>query len=125
MPRTPAVKTVKNFPHKIRELPNEWITLPDGARLAARIWMPRDADQHPVPVILEYLPYRKRDGTFVRDELTHPYLAGHGYACVRVDMRGASAGAEPPQHAAVGRAIAGSGRKGLIRRDVRTGETSN
>jgi predicted acyl esterase len=24
----------------------------------------------------------------VRDALTHPYLAGHGYACVRVDMRG-------------------------------------
>jgi len=41
-----------------------------------------------VPAILEYLPYRKRDGTHVRDALTHPYLAGHGYACVRVDMRG-------------------------------------
>ncbi|WP_340147095.1 CocE/NonD family hydrolase [Halomonas sp. PA16-9] len=24
----------------------------------------------------------------MRDELTHPYFAGHGYACVRVDMRG-------------------------------------
>ena len=30
----------------------------------------------------------KRDGTVVRDHLTHPYLAGHGYACARVDMRG-------------------------------------
>jgi len=25
-------------------------------------------------------PYRKRDGTYERDALTHPYLAGHGYA---------------------------------------------
>ena len=41
-----------------------------------------------MPAILEYLPYRKRDGTAWRDALTHPYLAGHGYACVRVDMRG-------------------------------------
>ena len=47
--------------------------------------MPR---QNPVPAILEYLPYRKRDGTYERDALTHPYLAGHGYAGVRVDLRG-------------------------------------
>ena len=47
-----------------------------------------DAIDHPVPVILEHLPYRKRDGTIVRDEFTHPWMAGHGYACIRVDMRG-------------------------------------
>ena len=44
--------------------------------------------ENPVPAILEHLPYRKRDGTTARDALTHPYFAGHGYACVRVDMRG-------------------------------------
>ncbi|MEO6300851.1 MAG: CocE/NonD family hydrolase, partial [Paracoccaceae bacterium] len=37
---------------------------------------------------LEYIPYRKRDGTLPRDEMMHAYVAGHGYACVRVDMRG-------------------------------------
>jgi predicted acyl esterase len=52
--------------------------------LAARIWLPDDAEQNPVPAILEYLPYRKRDGTYERDALTHPYLAGHGSASVRV-----------------------------------------
>ena len=82
------MKTVKKFPRKVREIENTFITLPDGTRLAARIWLPADADKNPVPAILEYLPYRKRDGTHVRDALTHPYLAGHGYACVRVDMRG-------------------------------------
>ena len=41
-----------------------------------------------MPALLEYLPYRKHDGTHERDALTHPYLAGHGYAAVRVDIRG-------------------------------------
>lgn len=76
------------FPHQIREIENTWIPLADGTRLAARIWLPLDAENNPVPALLEYLPYRKNDGTAVRDALRHPYLAGHGYACVRVDMRG-------------------------------------
>ena len=44
--------------------------------------------QHPVPGIFEFLPYRLNDGTAVRDSRHFPYLAGHGYGCVRVDMRG-------------------------------------
>ncbi|HEY9346697.1 MAG TPA: CocE/NonD family hydrolase, partial [Inquilinus sp.] len=76
------------FPRPVREIENIFITLSDGCRLAARIWLPEDAEADPVPAILEYLPYRKREGTSERDTLTHPYVAGHGYACVRVDMRG-------------------------------------
>src|SRR5215467_14497484 len=60
----------------------------DGTRLAARLWLPDDAEQNPVPALLEYLPYRKRDGTAERDSLTHPWYAAHGYASVRVDNRG-------------------------------------
>jgi len=82
------VKTVTEFPRKIREIENTFIPLKDGTRLAARIWLPEDAENNPVPAILEYLPYRKRDGTCDRDALTHPYFAGHGYAAVRVDIRG-------------------------------------
>ena len=78
----------EDFPEAVREIENAWIRLADGCHLAARIWMPDSADARPVPAILEYLPYRKRDQTAPRDELTHPYLAGHGYACVRVDIRG-------------------------------------
>ena len=77
-----------DFPRRVREIENTWIPLPDGVKLAARIWLPEDADADPVPAILEYLPYRKRDGTVERDHMTHPYFAGHGYAGVRVDMRG-------------------------------------
>ena len=79
---------ITRFPRAVREIVNADIPLSDGTRLAARIWLPEDAEQNPVPAILEYLPYRKRDGTSERDALTHPYFAGHGYACVRVDMRG-------------------------------------
>jgi putative CocE/NonD family hydrolase len=77
------------FPHKIRVIEHAPIKLSDGVTLSAMIWLPQDAEENPVPAILEYLPYRKRDGTTERDALTHPYFAGHGYACVRVDMRGA------------------------------------
>jgi hypothetical protein len=62
--------------------------MPDGARLAARIWLPEDAEDDPVPAVLEYIPYRKGDATAARDAVRHPWLAGHGYAAVRVDMRG-------------------------------------
>lgn len=79
---------ITDFPHKIIDLPDVGIPMPDGIRLSARIWMPDDAAVRPVPAVLEYIPYRKRDGTLVRDELMHPYVAGQGYACVRVDMRG-------------------------------------
>ena len=71
----------------VREIENLFITLRDATKLAARIWLPEDAEQNPVPAILEYLPYRKRDGTAPRDALTHPFIAGYGYACVRVDIR--------------------------------------
>ncbi|KQV38563.1 MULTISPECIES: CocE/NonD family hydrolase [unclassified Rhizobium] len=67
---------------------NEWIVLKDGTRLAARIWMPEGADKAPVPAVFEYLPYRKRDGTCLRDESTYPVFAEAGIAGVRVDIRG-------------------------------------
>ncbi|MEM7112059.1 MAG: CocE/NonD family hydrolase [Chloroflexota bacterium] len=76
------------FPNQIRVIENESIYMQDGTRLAAKIWLPVDAEQHPVPALLEYLPYRKNDWTAWRDSIRHPYLAGHGYAAVRVDMRG-------------------------------------
>lgn len=67
---------------------NIWIPMSDGSRLAATIWIPVDADENPVPAILEYIPYRKNDFTAIRDSVRHPYFAGHGYASIRVDIRG-------------------------------------
>jgi putative CocE/NonD family hydrolase len=72
----------------VRTIRHAWIPMSDGCRLAARIWLPEDAEEDPVPGILEYIPYRKNDATASRDARIHPYFAMHGYAAVRVDMRG-------------------------------------
>jgi hypothetical protein len=67
---------------------NLFIPLADGTRLAARLWLPDGAETGPVPAVLEYIPYRKRDGTRGRDDPMHGYFARHGLAAIRVDMRG-------------------------------------
>jgi len=76
----------KSLPHEVLDIENVWITLADGCRLAARIWLPKGLQS--VPAILEYIPYRKRDFMRRRDEGMHHWFAGHGYAAIRVDMRG-------------------------------------
>ena len=78
----------ERFPHRIKEDSQVSIPLSDGTRLAGRVWRPEAADLHPVPAILEFVPYRQRDLTAVRDSIHHPYFAGHGFAGVRVDLRG-------------------------------------
>jgi putative CocE/NonD family hydrolase len=84
-----AVATIQTeFPFAVKTIENVFVPLPDGTRLAARIWMPETAPAKPVPALLEYLPYRKRDGTRGRDDPMHTWLAGHGYACIRLDIRG-------------------------------------
>ncbi len=60
--------------------------MPDGSRLGARIWLPEDEQAN--PAVLEYIPYRKDDYSAVRDSTTIGHFAHHGYACIRVDMRG-------------------------------------
>ncbi|MEU5347519.1 CocE/NonD family hydrolase [Streptomyces sp. NPDC020766] len=62
------------------------VPLPDGTKLYARVWRP--LTDEPVPALLEYLPYRLTDWTAPRDWQRHPWYAGHGYASVRVDIRG-------------------------------------
>ncbi len=82
------MRVIEEFPFKTEIHDDIRIPMPDGVHLAARIWRPVGSNTKPVPAILEFLPYRRRDGTAERDALTHPYFAGHGYACLRVDMRG-------------------------------------
>ncbi|MFF8669481.1 CocE/NonD family hydrolase [Streptomyces sp. NPDC015242] len=82
------MRYVTDLPYATKEEEHVTIPMSDGVRLSARIWRPTASDTEPVPAVLEYIPYRKRDLTAVRDSVHHPYLAGHGYACVRVDLRG-------------------------------------
>ena len=79
---------VTQFPHKSIDEPDMGIILSDGCRLSARVFLPESATKIPLPAILEYIPYRKRDGTIERDEMMHKYFAGRGYVVLRVDMRG-------------------------------------
>jgi len=80
--------TVTDFPYQTTVLTHVRIPMSDGVELAARIWLPVEAESTPMPAILEYIPYRQRDMTRGRDAVMHPYFAGHGYVCVRVDLRG-------------------------------------
>ena len=80
---------VEEFPRDVREIENEWIELIDGCRLAARIWLPADAESQPVPAIFEFIPYRtegRLEGCgykyriFMNDNAgpsSHPFVA-HG-----------------------------------------------
>jgi len=71
---------------RVLDIDDLFIALPCGTRLAARLWRPEGAV---VPAVLEFIPYRKRDATLPRDETIHPWMAAQGYACLRVDLRGA------------------------------------
>ncbi len=85
MPHSPShIRT--DFPFQVEVTETLRIALPDGTRLAAKLWQPLGAGA--VPAIVEYLPYRYRDGTRHRDQAMHGYLAGNGYACLRIDIRG-------------------------------------
>ncbi len=85
MPEAPILRDVDE---RIRAVELEWIPMSDGRRLAARLWLPLDAETNPVPAILEYIPYRRRDGTRLGDDPMHAWFAANGYACARVDIAG-------------------------------------
>jgi len=77
-----------------------WIPMKDGVRLAATLYMPDGAKPtDKFPALLEYLPYRKDDGTAAGDYPKHAYFARSGYVSVRVDIRGfgASEGTPTPR----------------------------
>ncbi|MBS7537502.1 CocE/NonD family hydrolase [Ancylobacter lacus] len=77
----------RNAPFEVACERHVWIPMPDGIRLAARLWRPAGVDG-PVPAIVEYIPYRKSDGMAARDARVHPFFAAHGYAALRIDLRG-------------------------------------
>ena len=75
-----------------------WIPMKDGTRLAATLYVPDGGKpSEKFPALLEYLPYRKDDGTPEEDYPIHSYFAHCGFVTARVDIRGtgASEGAPP------------------------------
>ncbi len=95
--RTLAIEPPSPAAYGVR-LEKTWIPMKDGIRLAATLYMPDDAKpEEKFPALLEYLPYRKDDGTAAGDYPKHAYFARRGYVSVRVDIRGfgASEGVPP------------------------------
>ncbi len=87
--KSPAASPWQLPPRRqVRVVENEWLPMADGARLGARLWIPEGAERTPVPVVLEYIPYRKRDAYRGRDNRWGPQLAQYGVAYARVDVRG-------------------------------------
>ncbi len=70
----------------VRMIENQWIAMKDGIQLSARIWLPDTAQ--PAPVVLEYIPYRKRDLYRTHDNSWGQQLAQYGIGYARVDARG-------------------------------------
>jgi predicted acyl esterase len=66
---------------------HEQIPMADGVALAVTLYLPEEG-ACPCPALLEYLPYRKDDATLARDYGLYSYLARHGYAGARADIRG-------------------------------------
>ena len=85
-----ATKSVKivDCRAEVENVEIAWIPMSDGRRLAARLLLPKDKAKRPVPAILEYIPYRRRDGTRPRDDETHYWFAANGYGVARVDISG-------------------------------------
>ncbi|MDE0994102.1 MAG: CocE/NonD family hydrolase [Rhodospirillales bacterium] len=86
--RKSSMKIVETLPFTVRRVLHCWIPLQTKERLSASLWLPVISKGKSVPAILEYSPYRRRDYSAANDEANHSYLAGHGYACLRVDVRG-------------------------------------
>lgn len=83
-----AKPIIRNYKKSVENRELVWVPLSDGRQLAARIVLPKNAQKKPVPAILEYIPYRRRDGTRARDEEVMYWFAGNGYASVRLDIAG-------------------------------------
>jgi predicted acyl esterase len=79
---------------------HEWLTMPDGVRLAVTVWrpVPRQPSER-FPVLLELLPYRKDDSFYQRDYPLYSYFVQRGYIMAKVDVRGTggSEGRRPPR----------------------------
>ncbi len=64
------------------------ITMRDGVRLAADLYLPEGGeDDAAYPVLLEYLPYRKTEARSQSHRL-YSYFVERGYVVARVDIRG-------------------------------------
>lgn len=70
----------------VRMIENTFVAMADSVKLAVQLWLPEGAE--PAPVVLEYIPYRKRDRYRAYDLYWGQTLAQYGIAYARLDTRG-------------------------------------
>ena len=73
---------------EVRMIETSFIPMADGVRLAVQLWLPAGADERPAPVVVEYIPYRKRDLYRAYGMYWGRTLARHGVAYARLETRG-------------------------------------
>jgi predicted acyl esterase len=67
----------------------DWLTMPDGVRLAVTYFRPRPRTTgEKFPVLFEMIPYRKEDGFYFRDYGIYSYIVRRGFIMAKVDIRG-------------------------------------
>lgn len=72
-------------PHTFRVIEHAPMSMRDGVKLSARLWLP---DGAPAPAVLECIPYRKHDLYRPYDDIWGETLAKAGIAFIRLDVRG-------------------------------------
>jgi predicted acyl esterase len=70
----------------VQVVKNVRIPMRDGVRLAADLYLPAPDPDEPLPVVMEYIPYRKDE--VVPGTRFYEYLPRSGYIVARVDIRG-------------------------------------
>ncbi len=68
-----------------------FVPMDDGVSIALTVYQPDSSNDGPYPTVVESLPYRKDDAFYAGDWATYAYLAGKGFAGVRIDIRGTGA----------------------------------
>ncbi|MDX6742306.1 CocE/NonD family hydrolase [Actinocorallia sp. A-T 12471] len=79
---------VTDLPHEVEIREHVLVKMRDGVAVSLKLWLPADAEAAPVPAVLEAMPYRKDDVALADDHVRMAYVAGHGYTCARMDLRG-------------------------------------
>lgn len=59
-------------------------------RLAGHFWYNAETVSagKKCPAIVEFVPYRPRDGTMIADSKMYPWFAFNDYLCFRIDLQG-------------------------------------
>ncbi len=73
---------------EVTMIENSFIPMPDGVKLAVQLWLPTDSNRRPAPVVVEYIPYRKRDLYRGYGLYWGKTLAQYGIGYARLETRG-------------------------------------